>query len=78
MITVKDLVWEAEDNGWWSARAGAFPGGYEVRETDRGGVRVRSISGSWESFDGTLDEAKASHQADYDRRIRSGLKEDAQ
>jgi hypothetical protein len=72
---VKALLWEEDEPGWWCAQPTAMIGGfgYEVRVTDSGKVRARHGREDWAAFDGTLAEAKAAAQADFDQRIRSAL-----
>jgi hypothetical protein len=72
MITVKPLDWEVDEPEWHVAKT-VFNFGYEVRRTDRGGIRFRYGNRSFETFDGTFEEAKAHCQADYEARIISAL-----
>jgi hypothetical protein len=72
-LAVKELEWDEIDERLWGAQP--FHGFcYEIRVTDRGGTRVRwPENGGWESFNGTLEDAKAVAQADFEARIRSAL-----
>ena len=72
-VRVKPLEWVEDEIGWWCARPDAMLHGYEVRITDRGKVRSRRGTEPWADFDGTLDEAKAAHQAHFDQCILSAL-----
>ncbi len=72
-IKIKKMEWATEEPNWYSASAHEFPYGYEVRVTDSGNVRVRFGHKSWCSFQGSVDEAKAAAQADYEARIRAAL-----
>jgi hypothetical protein len=74
-VVVRKLEWELEERNWWVAAPDAFHRrlGYEVRQTDSGNVRVRTCNEPFRDFDGTVEEAKAAAQADYERRILSSL-----
>jgi hypothetical protein len=74
-VRVKPLEWEEDEIGWWCAQPQAMIGGsgYEVRVTDRGQVRSRRGREDWAAFDGTLEEAKAAAQQDFENRIISAL-----
>lgn len=74
-VRVKLLEWEEDEPGWWCAQPAAMIGGfgYEVRITDSGKVRARRGRDGWADFSGTLVEAKAAAQADYEQRILSAL-----
>lgn len=73
-MNVKKLEWTEEYDGWWSAMSHAFPLGYEMRVTDRGGVRVRLTgNSSWQPFDGSETEAKKYIQDEYAARVLSCL-----
>jgi hypothetical protein len=71
-VTVKRLEWDMTEENWHTATT-PFNFGYEVRVTDRGAVRWRCGSRPFETFEGTLSEAKAACQADFETRIRSAL-----
>lgn len=70
---VKPLTWVEDETNWWSAQPDAMLRGYEIRVTDRGAVRVRRGSEDWTAFHGTVPQAKAHWQADYERCILSAL-----
>lgn len=67
---VKQLDWTLVDDDWWGAESTV--GCYEVRQA-RASVRVRFDTGKMEPFEGTIDEAKAAFQADFERRILAAL-----
>jgi hypothetical protein len=71
MAKVKQLEWIEYEENWFAAGIPELRFGYEVRETQRGGVRMRMPMENFEAFNGTLEEAKAAAQADFERRIRS-------
>jgi hypothetical protein len=71
---VKPLEWVEDEQDWWSATAFSYLAGYETWATPRGVVRWRRPGqAKFELFDGTLDEAKAAAQRDYEARILSCL-----
>lgn len=74
-VEVKALVWEEDEPGWWCAQPAAMIGGfgYEVRITDSGNVRARRGRDDWAAFEGTLEQAKAAAQADFNQRILSAI-----
>lgn len=71
MAKVKQLKWAEQEENWFAAGFPELGVGYEVRKTPRGGVRIMMPMESFEPFSGTLEEAKASAQADFERRILS-------
>jgi hypothetical protein len=72
-VAVKALEWVEHETNWWSADPKGLGFGYAVRLTDRGTTRIRMPAQHWDIFEGTVAEAKAAAQADYDRRILSAL-----
>jgi len=72
-VKVKPLEWIEDDTRWWVAQMDPRLPGYEVRETDRGNVRARIAGEPWSAFTGTVEEAKAIAQADFERRILTAL-----
>lgn len=71
-VGVKPLKWELIDDEHWGATALDCLS-YEVLQA-RASVRVRfPLAGRFEVFDGTVEEAKAAAQADYETRIRAAL-----
>jgi len=70
-VNVKALEWRLVDDEWWGADSVA--GCYDVRQA-RAAVRVRFVGDrQFREFDGSVEEAKAAAQTDFDRRIRSAL-----
>lgn len=72
-MIVKPLEWVLTDENWYGATT-PF-GGYEYRVRRDGTVRYR-LPGSWagmETFTGSVDEAKAFLQADFEKRVLSTL-----
>lgn len=70
-ITVKPLVWERDEDGWHYVQT--ICGLYEARVTDRGAVRIRKPSNTWQEFDGDIDAAFAHLFSDYEQRILSAI-----
>lgn len=72
-VEVVKLEWEETDERWWGAQP-MHRLCYEIRETDRGVIRIRRPEdGRWSNFDGDFEAAKAMFQADFASRIRSCL-----
>ncbi|MGN6773139.1 MAG: hypothetical protein ACTHJQ_25320 [Rhizobiaceae bacterium] len=70
-VKVKPLDWLLFDDDWWTADT--IIGGYEVRQ-GRASARTRFPGNrQFEEFPGTLDDAKATAQSDFERRILSSL-----
>lgn len=71
--TIKRLDWIREEDGWWSAQPDLMFRGYEVRITPRGAIRARRGNEDWFEFDGTVAEAKAHWQRDFETRVQNCL-----
>lgn len=71
-VKVKPLEWREDEENWHSA-VPQLPQCYEVRTTLRGQVRSRWGRDPFEDFDGTVEQAKAAAQHDFETRIMSML-----
>lgn len=69
-VKIKPLVWDETEENWHSATT-PFNYVYEVRRTDRGDTRMRHGTRPFEYFVGSIDEAKAYLQADFEARVNS-------
>lgn len=69
---IKALEWEEDDTGWWGT-VSHIGISYEVRQTKSGSVRIRISNENFRFFYGTVEEAKAVAQADYERRVRAAI-----
>lgn len=74
-VKVRKLEWTALDDDHWGVTSLGLS--YEIRRSQlTGSVRIRgsrNIHDGFMDFDGTVEEAKAAAQADYERRILSAL-----
>lgn len=73
-VRVKPLEWEQPEPDWWDVYDRALQIGYAVNQRRDGSVRLR-VPGetSFAIFAGSVEEAKAAAQADFEQRIRSAL-----
>lgn len=74
-VAVKPLEWKEPEPNWWEAYSQTLRLGYEVSLRRDGTIRTRSNGDEkFQIFNGSIDEAKAAAQADYEQRILSVLK----
>lgn len=74
-VKVRGLKWNVIDDDHWGASGLGLS--YEIRRSQiTGKVRIRgsrNIHDGFMDFDGTVEEAQAAAQADYERRILSAI-----
>jgi len=73
-VRVRPLEWKQPEPDWWEVYDRTLQLGYEVNQRRDGSVRLR-VPGetSFAIFAGSVEEAKAAAQADFEQRIRSAL-----
>lgn len=75
-MKIKALEWKKEYDDHYSASAHGFPWSYEMREAPFKAIRIRIGTTGWHPFTGTMEEAKAFMQEDYDKRVRACLEDE--